>query len=234
MMSPRTAVLLAHAVAGVELALVVVGWLLAWKRPQDPAHLPLLSSTPGVPLIVFGALASALIGGIASLSVRYRRAGDVQRAQVRWVAWAIAALRYRLYDIDRIISRTAAYALVTVVTMSVYAIVVTSASALFPALPSVAVAVATLVAAAIFLPLLRWVRAVVDRRFDRARYDAQRIVDAFGERMRTGSDPGAAQGELAAAVDDALRPSSLGMWVVTATTRRTVATKDRGGDRMRT
>jgi hypothetical protein len=128
------------------------------------------------------------------------------------IAIAIAVLRYRLYDIDRIISRTAAYALVTVVVLGTYAVVVLAGSLALPRLPSVGVALATLAAAAVFLPALREIRRAVDRVFDRARYDAQRVVDAFGERMRSGADPQRAAEDLTTAIEQTLQPTSIGVW----------------------
>ena len=102
----------------------------------------------------------------------------------------VAILRYRLYDIDRIIGRTTAYVLVTGVLLGVYVAVVTSLTRLVPESGSTgqadswAVAVATLVAAGLFRPVLRWARRVVDRRFNREQFDAERAVEAFAVRLR--------------------------------------------------
>ncbi len=129
------------------------------------------------------------------------------------VAVVVAVLRYRLYDIDRIISRTASYAIVTLVVVGTYALVVVGITAVLPSLPSVAVALATLAAAALFLPVLRGVQRIVDRRFDRARYDQAKVVDAFGERLRNGADPHTAAADLGAAVEATLQPTALGLWI---------------------
>ena len=129
------------------------------------------------------------------------------------VSIAVAVLRYRLYDIDRIISRTASYAIVTLLLVGLYALVIVSISAILPELPSVAVALATLAAAGVFLPVLRRVQALVDRRFDRARYNGQKVVDAFGERLRNGADPHTAAIDLNAAVEASLQPVSMGLWL---------------------
>jgi len=128
----------------------------------------------------------------------------------------LAVLRYRLYDIDRIISRTASYAIVTIVIVGSYALVVVAITAILPDLPSVAVALATLAGAALFLPVLRRVQAIVDRRFDRARYDAQKVVDAFGERLRNGADPHTAAADLESAVAATLQPTGIGLWIAGA------------------
>jgi hypothetical protein len=92
---------------------------------------------------------------------------------------AVAILRYRLYEIDRIISRTLAYTIVTGLLVGVYAGLVLLATEVFKFHSSVAVAAATLAAAALFSPLRRRVQQVVDRRFNRARYDADQTVATF-------------------------------------------------------
>lgn len=128
------------------------------------------------------------------------------------VAIFISLSRHGLYEVDRVISRTVSYVLVTGIAVGVYAVVVTSVTWLLPEAPSIGVAAATLAAAALFLPVLRWVQRVVDRRFDRERYDAQRIVDAFGERLRTQVDSATTTSDLVTVVDDALQPTAVGVW----------------------
>ena len=96
-------------------------------------------------------------------------------------------MRYRLYDIDRIISRTLAYTLVTGLLIGVYAGLVLLATRVLSVHTPVAVAAATLAAAALFTPLRRRVQHAVDRQFNRARYDADQTVAAFAARLRTPS-----------------------------------------------
>lgn len=129
------------------------------------------------------------------------------------VACGIAILRYRLYDIDRIISRTASYLIVTACVLSVFGAVVASASFLLPdGVPSWVVAAATLVAAALARPLLSRVQRVVDRRFNRERIDAQRAVEEYGARLVDELDPQVAARELLAVTCKAWAPSSVGLW----------------------
>jgi hypothetical protein len=128
------------------------------------------------------------------------------------VAIAVAVLRYGLYNIDRIISRTVSYAIVTIVIVGVYVGIVLGIGALLPRANSLGVALATLAAAAVFLPLVRGVQRLVDRRFNRAAYNAQRVVDAFGERLRSGADPHAAGADLVSTVEQALEPTAVGIW----------------------
>ena len=132
------------------------------------------------------------------------------------IAIAIAVLRYRLYEIDRIISRTAAYALVTVLVVGTYLGVVLLVSVVVPGVDPdspITVALPTLAAAAVLLPALRRVRRGVDRVFDRARYDAERVIAAYGEQVRNGADPHTAGRQLLDAVEASLDPAAVGLWV---------------------
>ncbi len=129
------------------------------------------------------------------------------------VSVGVAVLRYRLYDIDRIVSRTVSYAAVTVVVLGVYALVVTSVSRLLPDSGALPVAGATLAAAAVFLPVLRWVRERVDSRFDRAGFDAQQQVEAFAGRMAASVNTDDVAADLQAVVRQTLAPGSAGVWV---------------------
>jgi hypothetical protein len=99
-------------------------------------------------------------------------------------------LEYRLYEIDRIISRTLAYAIVTGLLVGVYAGLVLLATQVLRVHGTVAVAASTLAAAALFSPLRRRVQRAVDRRFNRARYDAERTVAAFAARLKDAVDLG--------------------------------------------
>jgi hypothetical protein len=128
-------------------------------------------------------------------------------------AMGVAILRYRLYDIDRIISRTTSYAIVTGCLLLTYAGIVTLASRVLHTNSALVVAVATLTAAALARPILRRVRDVVDRRFNRSRYDAQHTVDAFGARLRHVRQPESVRTDLVAAVEQTIQPSSVTLWV---------------------
>lgn len=131
---------------------------------------------------------------------------------------AVAILRYRLYAIDRIISRTVTYALVTALLIGVYVGAVTLMSAAIDPLAGespLAVAVATLAAAAAFRPAQRRVQSVVDRRFNRARYDVQRTVEGFRERVRSDVDLDRLCADLVAVTNDALQPATAVVWLRT-------------------
>jgi hypothetical protein len=129
-----------------------------------------------------------------------------------YAAIAVAVLKYRLYDIDRVISRTLAYAIVTGVLAGVYAGLVLLATQVFEVHTPVAVAAATLAAAALFSPVRRRVQRRVDRRFNRARYDADQTVAAFAARLKDAVDLEAVREDLARVVQTALEPAHLSVW----------------------
>ncbi len=129
------------------------------------------------------------------------------------VSCGIAILRYRLYDIDRIISRTTSYLVATGSLIAVYAVTVAAASELLRGRQPLAVAAATLLVAAAFRPLLRRVRRVVDRRFDREHYDAELAVGEFADRLRDEVDPDQVVADLVATAQPALQPSLIAVWI---------------------
>ena len=128
-------------------------------------------------------------------------------------AVGIAILKYRLYDIDRIISRTLAYAIVTGLLIGVYAGLVLLATQVFGLHTPVTVAAATLAAAALFNPLRRRVQHVVDRRFNRVRYDADQAVAAFAARLRDAVDLDPVRTDLVAVVNSAVEPAHISVWI---------------------
>jgi hypothetical protein len=200
------------------------------------------------------ALFLLLLPATASLLVRFRRAGPVERQQLKWFllagvlaaaetgisvlggaitapVWAIldgvstgllpaavgiAVLRYRLYEIDRIVSRTVSYGLLTGGLVALYLVVVALLRPLLEPLTgssSLAVAASTLAVAAAFNPVRRRLQAAVDRRFDRARYDAVRAVQAFAARLRTQVDLDEVTEELRDTVDATVAPTRVAVWL---------------------
>jgi len=125
----------------------------------------------------------------------------------------VAVLRYRLFDIDRIVSRTLAYAIVTGLLVGVYAGIVLLATDVVSINAPVAVAASTLAAAALFNPLRRRVQRVVDRRFNRARYDADKTVAAFTVRLKDAVDLDSVRDDLLSVVQQALEPAHLSVWL---------------------
>jgi hypothetical protein len=124
-----------------------------------------------------------------------------------------AILRYRLYDLDRIISRTVAYGLLTLLLAGGYAVVVLGLGQLLERDSPLVVAGATLAVAAVFQPARRRVQAVVDRRFNRRRHDAARIVEGFGTRLRDQVDLDILTADLLAVVDQTMQPTQTSLWL---------------------
>ena len=131
-------------------------------------------------------------------------------------AIAVAVLRYRLYEIDRVISRSLSWAIVTALLVTVFAGLVVGLQAALAGVTqgqTLAVAASTLIAFALFQPVRQRVQRAVDRRFDRARYDSERTAAAFAERLRHQVDLDAVARDLTGSVERTLRPTSLGLWI---------------------
>jgi hypothetical protein len=128
----------------------------------------------------------------------------------------VAVLKYRLYDLNRVISRVVSYALITALLAGVFAGLILLATRELPVRGSVAVAVATLVIAALFNPLRRRVQRAVDRRFNRSRYDAEAVVAAFTARLRHTVDLDTLRHDLVGATQEAFQPAHVSMWLASA------------------
>jgi hypothetical protein len=129
------------------------------------------------------------------------------------VCMGVAVLKYRLYELNRVISRVVSYTLITALLGGVFAGLILLATRVLPVKGSVAVAVATLVIAALFNPLRRRVQRAVDRRFNRARYDAEAIVGAFSARLRRTIDLDTIRGDLVGVVHEAFQPAHVSVWL---------------------
>ena len=207
-------------VEGVFLPVVAVCWLgsvvaqaASYRRSSGIRRLQLKWLLAGsatalicVPLTVFlsgmrglPGLAASITGAVALLAIP--------------ACMGVAILRYRLFDINRIISRTLAYAIVTGLLVGVYAGIVLLATREVSINEPVAVAGSTLAVAALFNPLRRRVQRAVDRRFNRARYDADNIVTAFAARLQDAAGPDSVQEALASTVQNALEPTYLSVWL---------------------
>jgi hypothetical protein len=188
----------------VILGLSFVGHqVLSWRRAEGDRRQQLKWLACG------GAVAAASLILAAALGVAWLLAGLAALP----IGIGVGILRYRLYDIDRIISRTLAYALVTGVLAGVYAGLVLLATKVLTVHSTVAVAAATLAAAALFNPLRMRVQRVVDRRFNRARYDADRTVAAFAARLKDAVDLDSVRADLARVVTQTLEPAHISVWI---------------------
>jgi hypothetical protein len=248
--------------AGIVIA--VVSTLAVALTPGPLSETPWIENPLGIPgttdllatITLLSNLATPLFffGAVASVVVRYRRANQVERQQLKWlgltagsavvafvisipnngpvtdIAWevglalvpllpvaiGIAILRYRLWDIDRVISRTLGWALVTGLLAGAFAIAVVTLEDVLAGITqgqTLAVAGSTLLAAALFGPLRGRVQRAVDRRFDRARYDGERVVTSSGERLRNRVDPTEVEQEIGATIRAALHPGSVAIWI---------------------
>jgi hypothetical protein len=193
--------------------IAVVYQMLRWRRSAGEARQQLNWLMAG------GAAALASFGLAAALGAApgiWRVLSDVVLVGIAAlpVGMGVAILKYRLYEIDRIISRTLAYAIVTGLLVGVYAGLVLLSRLVFAASSPVAVAASTLAAAALFNPLRRRVQTAVDRRFNRVRYDADRMVEAFAVRLKDHTDLDTVRSALAFAVSQALEPAHVTVWNV--------------------
>jgi hypothetical protein len=216
------------AVEAPGLALYVAAWVtfiarqvVSWRTADGNRRQQLKWLMAGATVAVVS-LAGSLIGGIvapnapAVLRVDVGPAIGVLIAALP-VGMGVAILRYRLYDIDRIISRTLAYAVITALLAGLYAGLVLLATEVLDLTSQVAVAAATLAAAALFNPLRRRVQHRVDRRFNRARYDADNTVAAFAARLQDATDPDAVRSDLMSTVHHALEPAHVTLWITGGT-----------------
>jgi hypothetical protein len=167
------------------------------------------------------AVAAALLvvaAGAALVGLAVGATAVVTWAISAWVAGlplaiGAAVLRYRLYDLDRIISRTVAYGLLTLLLGGGYAAVVLGLGQLLGRDSSLVVAGATLAVAAMFQPARRRIQAVVDRRFNRRRHDAAGIIEGFGARLRDQVDLDTLTTELLGVVDQSMQPTQASLWL---------------------
>ena len=132
------------------------------------------------------------------------------------IAIGVAILRYRLYDIDRLISRTVSWALVTVVLLAVFGTGILAIQGVLNGVTNgetLAVAISTLAAIALFQPVRRRIQGIVDRRFDRAHYDAGIVIEGLAERLRDPLDLSALGMEIVRVAKETVRPASAAVWI---------------------
>jgi hypothetical protein len=208
------------SVEAVILPVLAVFWLvfvarqvLSWRRAGGERRQQLKWLMSGSAMAGLCAAASFLQPG--GLSGSPQVLGVIATAGYLAIPGSIgvAILKYRLFDIDRIISRTLGYAIVTGLLVGVYAGIVLLATQVVSITTPVAVAASTLAAAALFNPLRRRVQRMVDRRFNRARYDADAAVAAFAARLKEAVDLDAARAELLDVVCRSLEPAHVSVWI---------------------
>jgi hypothetical protein len=205
--SHRWRVVVATSVAGATLA-VVAGSLAPGRLESTPIDNPFgLPGPAGTIALVLTLPGWAGILPNATTFVIY------PAMLCPPVAIAVAVLRYRLWDLDRLVSRTVTYALLTALLVLPYLLVLPAVTRLAGGAGNLAVAAATLAAVAAFAPLRRRVQGLVDRRFNRRRYDAERTVAGFAARLRGQVDLDALAAELLAVVDQTVQPTQASLWL---------------------
>ena len=201
----------------VLLGVGVVSMLVRYRRSSGLVRLQLRWLVASIAFVVI-----ALMAAFTALGLLGDGVGDfvwipvIVAYPMVSVAIGVAILRYRLYAIDRIISRTLSWALVTAILAAISVAGLVGLQAVLAGVTQgqgLAVAVSTLVAFALFQPIRRRVQAAVDRRFDRARIDAQRTAELFSQRLRDQMDLAAITAELERTVDRGVRPRGVNLWI---------------------
>jgi hypothetical protein len=201
----------------VCLVASLAGQVASWRRSSGERRQQLKWLMAGTAALVAGVAIDTVSGvGTVSGTTPIGTACFLAGFFAFLLCIGVAVLRYRLFDIDRIISRTLAYAILTGLLVGVYAGIVLLATEVVRLHSTVAVAVATLAAAALFNPVRRRVQKMVNRRFNRARYDADRIIAAFAARLQDAVDLDAVRADLASSVQQALEPAHISVWIQAA------------------
>ncbi len=200
--------------AGLVCCVVLAVWsLVARRRRSTATERQQIKWLAWSGCLVAVALAPAVVLSLTPGTAARVASGALFAAVLAMpAAIGVAVLKYRLYDIDRVISRTLAYAIVTGLLAGVYAGLVLLVTGVFGVRAPVAVAAATLAVAALFSPVRKRVQHRLDRRFNRARYDAEATVAAFAARLKDAVEIDAVRGDLASVVQAALEPAHLWLW----------------------
>jgi len=191
----------------------VVKQVLALRHATGDRRAQLKWLISGGAISIVGLFASFIVGEGGSSFAQYL--SDVLLAGVIAlpVSIGVGILKYRLYEIDRLVSRTVSYAVLSALLVGTFVGLVALTTELLPLSSSVGVAASTLAAAALFNPLRKRVQRVVDRRFNRARYDAEATVAAFAARLRDAVELDAIRSDLLDAVNQAVQPSRASVWM---------------------
>jgi hypothetical protein len=200
----------------VTIAMLVLAWIvsqiLGYRRLVGERRMQQKWIISGVTVCVMGLALSLRSPSNSALLNTAAALGTLGIAALA-VAIGVGVLKYRLYEIDRIVSRTLTYAVLTALLVGTFVALVELTTQLLPFSSTVGVAASTLVAAALFNPLRKRVQRVVDRRFNRSRYNAEATVAAFAARLRDAVDLDAIQSELIEVVTSAVQPVHATVWL---------------------
>jgi hypothetical protein len=207
-----------HDVAAAVRAAALVGYLpffvaaavrqlIRYRRSTGTDRQQLKWLMSGGAVAVIGLLVAATASNSSPLSALFVAIVALP------LSMGVAILKYRLYEIDKLISRTISYLLVTGLLVGVFAAIVLLTTRVLPFSSPIGVAASTLTAAALFNPLRRRVQHLIDRRFNRARYDAEAILAGFSGRLRQTVDLMTIQQDLLEAVNLSLTPGHASLWI---------------------
>jgi len=197
---------------GLSMLLSLAGQVVSYRRSSGERRQQLKWLLGGFAATLACVVAAIALGQAPGSGKAVSHAVVVLAFFAAPISMGVAILKYRLYDIDRILSRTLAYAILTALLVGVYAGLVLLATKVLKFHNTVAVAASTLAAAALFAPVRRRVQRLVDRRFNRARYDAEQTVAAFAARLKDAVDLDAVREDLAGVVQAALEPAHITVW----------------------
>jgi hypothetical protein len=200
-------------VLAVSLVSSIARQVLSYRRATGERRLQLKWLLSGA--AIFTASAFPVVAWSQNASPSLRIVSDVGTAGLAAlpIGMGIAILRYRLFEIDRLISRTLSYALVTGLLVGIYVGLVTLATRALPLSSPIGVAAATLASVALFNPLRRRIQHAVDRRFNRARYDAETTVAGFTAGLRDAVDLDRVQRQLVEVVQRSVQPTQVSVWL---------------------
>jgi uncharacterized membrane protein len=187
----------------------------AWRSSAGVRKVQLKWLAAGSAVLLVSCVALVTLGDGSSVGARVAADLATIGIGVLPVAVGVAILRFRLYEIDRLVSRTLSYALLTGLLVGVFGGIVLLTTRVLPFSSPVAVAVSTLAAAALFNPLRRRVQRLVDHRFNRARYDRDALVARFATRLRDAVDSETVVAELTGAAASSVEPAHISVWVRT-------------------
>jgi hypothetical protein len=194
----------------------VISLLVRFRRARgyERQQIKWFASASALSLVWISVLGQASLRGLPEVIVALSSLLVVSSIPI---ATGIAILRYRLYDIDRIINRTLVYGLLTATLVALYFGGIVVLQSIFVALighqSTLAVVASTLAIAGLFSPLRRWVQGFVDRRFYRGKYDAAKTLAAFGARLRGETELEALSGNLVGVVRQTMQPAHVSLWL---------------------
>ena len=201
-------------VVGLAVVATVAMLVRRFRRSRGDGRQQLKWLISGVGFAVAGAIGNGVLYETGNPELGHLVVGS----GLLWlpIALGVGIMRHRLYDIDRIISRTVAYALVTATVVGVYLLAITVLTTLTSPVTAnspLAIAAATLLAASAFQPVRQRIQAAVDRRFNRGRYDAAQAVEAYRARLRNQLELEAITGDLISTANSTLQPRAAAVWV---------------------